>query len=161
MDRNRLGLVFRNLIENAIQHSPAHSEVAVSVGPGREGGRDLVEVRVEDSGPGFREEDLPQIFAPFFTRRRGGTGLGLSIVHKVVLEHGGQVAARTGPGGAVLGEAAPRDLGAGGPGRRVVTKGRVLLVEDEPGIAPGTVFLDEIGDMELTVQPRLLRALAQ
>jgi len=99
MDRNRLGLVFRNLIENAIQHSPAHSAVEVSVDRGREAGRDFVEVRVEDGGPGFRDEDLPEVFAPFFTRRRGGTGLGLSIVHKVVVEHGGMVAARNRPGG--------------------------------------------------------------
>jgi PAS domain S-box-containing protein len=99
MDRNRLGLVFRNLIENAVQHSPPRSEVAVTLAPGREGGREMVEVRVEDLGPGFRDEDLPRIFSPFFTRRRGGTGLGLSIVHKVVLEHGGQVTARNRPGG--------------------------------------------------------------
>jgi PAS domain S-box-containing protein len=99
MDRNRLSLVFRNLIENAIQHAPPRSEVAVIVAPSREGGRDLVEVRVEDRGPGFHEEDLTQVFAPFFSRRRGGTGLGLSIVHKVVVEHGGQVVARNRPGG--------------------------------------------------------------
>jgi PAS domain S-box-containing protein len=99
MDRNRLGLVFRNLIENAIQHSPAHSAVEVSVARCHESGRDLVEVRVEDSGPGFRDEDLSNVFAPFFTRRRGGTGLGLSIVHKVVLEHGGSVVARNRSGG--------------------------------------------------------------
>ncbi len=99
MDRTRLGLVFRNLIENAIQHSPPHSSVEVSVARRHEGGRLFVEVRVLDSGPGFRDEDLPEVFAPFFTRRRGGTGLGLSIVHKVVLEHGGRVAARNRPGG--------------------------------------------------------------
>ena len=99
MDRNRLGLVFRNLVENAIQHSPPFSTVEVSVARRREAGTDFVEVRVEDGGPGFREEDLSEIFAPFFTRRRGGTGLGLSIVHKVVLEHGGQVKAVNRPGG--------------------------------------------------------------
>lgn len=99
MDRTRLGLVFRNLIENAIQHSPPHSSVEVSVARRHEGGRLIVEVRVLDSGPGFRDEDLSEAFAPFFTRRRGGTGLGLSIVHKVVLEHGGRVAARNRPGG--------------------------------------------------------------
>jgi PAS domain S-box-containing protein len=99
MDKNRLGLVFRNLIENAIQHSPSHSVVEVRVARRHEAGRDFVEVRVEDGGPGFRDEDLPEVFTPFFTRRRGGTGLGLSIVHKVVVEHGGKVAAKNRPGG--------------------------------------------------------------
>jgi signal transduction histidine kinase len=118
MDRNRLGLVFRNLIENAVQHSPAQGQVAVSVGPAPLRERDLVEIRVEDRGPGFKDEDLPQIFTPFFTRRRGGTGLGLSIVHKVVLEHGGMVAARNRPGGgASLSVTLPRAPGAAPEGR--------------------------------------------
>jgi signal transduction histidine kinase len=97
MDRTRMGLVFRNLLENAVQHSPAGSEVTVTVSP-REGPRPVVEVTVDDAGPGFREEDLPLLFTPFFTKRRGGTGLGLSIVQKVILEHGGEVSAQNLPG---------------------------------------------------------------
>jgi PAS domain S-box-containing protein len=99
MDRTRLGLVFRNLFENAIQHAPAGSSVRVEVEGRADGGREAVVVSVNDSGPGFREEDIPVLFTPFFTRRRGGTGMGLSIVQKVVLEHGGEVTARNLPGG--------------------------------------------------------------
>jgi PAS domain S-box-containing protein len=98
MDRTRLGLVFRNLLENAVQHSPAGSAVTVTVTSGRDGSRPCVEVTVDDAGPGFREEDIPVLFTPFFTKRRGGTGLGLSIVQKVVLEHGGEVSAQNLPG---------------------------------------------------------------
>jgi PAS domain S-box-containing protein len=93
MDRGRIGQVFRNLIENAIQHSPSGADVIVRCRVGADGERPRIESAVLDSGPGFSDEDLPQVFLPFFTKRRGGTGLGLSIVRRIVEEHGGNIAA--------------------------------------------------------------------
>ena len=99
MDAKRLSQVFRNLVENGVQHSPAGGEVRVGAEVVRRGGETHVECVVEDKGPGFRAEDLPHLFEPFFTRRHGGTGLGLSIAYRIVTDHGGTIVARNRPGG--------------------------------------------------------------
>jgi len=102
-DRRRLVQVFRKLLENAIQHAPAGTEVTVSGSLRSEDGSDGFSLMVEDQGPGFRPEDLPRVFEPFFTRRAGGTGLGLSIVERTVEDHGGTVVVTNRPsGGAVV-----------------------------------------------------------
>ncbi len=102
LNARRMHQVFRNLLENAIHHSPEGSEVTVR------GRRETREdhpwwvLTVEDQGPGFAPETQARAFEPFFTRRKGGTGLGLSIVKRVVEEHGGSVELGNRPeGGAV------------------------------------------------------------
>jgi signal transduction histidine kinase len=91
MDRGRLLQVFRNLIENAIQHSPSGAAVSVDARQMKEGSESWIECAIADSGTGFQTEDLPRVFDPFFTKRRGGTGLGLSIVQRIVEEHKGSI----------------------------------------------------------------------
>lgn len=118
MDRPRMVQAFRNLIDNAILHSPRGGRVRVALAAaadpegdsgeecgGEDGGaaRRWVAARVEDRGPGIPEEDRLRVFDPFFSRRRGGTGLGLSIVLRVVEQHGGRITAGNLPeGGAVM-----------------------------------------------------------
>ncbi|HYR29754.1 MAG TPA: ATP-binding protein, partial [Thermoanaerobaculia bacterium] len=99
MDANRLGHAFENLITNAVQHSKPDQEVVVTA---RRDGAEIA-CTIRDFGPGFEVVDLPRIFQPFFTRRRGGTGLGLSIVQRIVDEHGGTIGAgNAADGGAIV-----------------------------------------------------------
>lgn len=99
MDRSRLQQVFENLIDNAIQHSDAGGIVRVSIALADHAGRQWVECRVDDEGPGFDPKDFDRVFEPFFTQREGGTGLGLSIVQRIVEEHSGKVFATNRPEG--------------------------------------------------------------
>jgi PAS domain S-box-containing protein len=99
----RLERVFVNLIQNAIQHSPADSEVAIEVGMAPGFANQALQIVVRDQGPGISAEDLPRLFTPFFSRRVGGFGLGLAISQRIVDEHRGRVTATNGAaGGAVM-----------------------------------------------------------
>jgi len=87
-DRDRLQQVIENLVDNASRFSSSAQVTAAAV---QQSGRDWVECRVEDSGPGFPPEDLHRVFEPFFSRREGGTGLGLSLVQRIIQDHSGRV----------------------------------------------------------------------
>lgn len=87
-----LGRVVRNLVDNAIRHSPAGSEVQVMVEDGPH-----ATVRVRDAGAGFPDDFREHAFNRFTradasrTRATGGGGLGLAIAHGLVAAHGGQI----------------------------------------------------------------------
>jgi len=53
--------------------------------------QDLVEIRIQDNGPGMPPDVLARVFDPFYTTRTQGTGLGLSICQSIVREHGGVI----------------------------------------------------------------------
>lgn len=85
----------RNLIENAIRHTPAGVSIEVEV---TEGGV----VRVLDDGPGVPDADRESIFRRFWRRDRGkadSRGLGLAIVARVAEAHEGSVSVDRRPGG--------------------------------------------------------------
>ena len=103
MDPDRLRIVFRNLLENAVQHSPSGGNVSVEVRQNHDSDRTWVACVVQDSGTGFPPEALGRAFEPFYTLRKGGTGLGLAIAQRTVEEHGGEISVgNRSKGGAVV-----------------------------------------------------------
>ncbi len=93
----RLGRVFRNLLDNALSFSPADGviEIVASREPG------FVEVTVDDGGPGFQEGKETAVFERFYTERPEAekfglhSGLGLSICKMIIDTHGGSITAET------------------------------------------------------------------
>jgi signal transduction histidine kinase len=95
-DRDGLGRVVRNLVENAVRH--AASEVRVTVTSGQQ-----VELVVDDDGPGIPAAERERVFDRFHrvdsprSREAGGAGLGLAIVRELVTTMGGTVVAEPSP----------------------------------------------------------------
>jgi nitrogen fixation/metabolism regulation signal transduction histidine kinase len=102
IDRQMLRRVLINLVRNAVQaigRSGGSGKVVVRLGS--DGGERVIDV--EDSGPGIPDDLREAVFDPYVTTRTDGTGLGLAIVKKIVVEHGGTIAAsRSALGGAKL-----------------------------------------------------------
>ncbi len=96
-DAHRLRQVLDNLLDNALRHAPAGSEVVVRIG--REDGMAMLSVR--DTGPGLSHEDQAHVFDRLYRadasrgRDSGGLGLGLSIVKAIVEAHRGLVSVRS------------------------------------------------------------------
>lgn len=93
-----IGRALRNLIENALAHTPTGTTVEIAVD--RDG-----TVRVGDSGPGVPNADREQIFRRFWRRDRqrgGNAGLGLSIVARIAEMHGATVTVADRPSGGAL-----------------------------------------------------------
>ncbi|HEX4270305.1 MAG TPA: stimulus-sensing domain-containing protein [Rhizomicrobium sp.] len=88
----RLGQVFRNLIDNAVSFSPEHGNVIISASR-----HDMVaRVTVEDDGPGIPPDNLESIFERFYTERPvenfgRNSGLGLSIARQIIEGAGGRI----------------------------------------------------------------------
>jgi signal transduction histidine kinase len=97
IDSQRIGQVLLNLLDNALQYSPAGGTVTVKA---RQEG-EAVRVDIMDQGPGLSPDELSLVFERFYradkarSRATGGTGLGLSIVKQLVEAHGGEVWADT------------------------------------------------------------------
>lgn len=100
VDRERMGQVLTNLLDNAVRHARTEIVVTVDQVPG-----DGLSIRVRDDGDGIPGESLPHVFERFYRldsardRESGGSGIGLAIAKALVGAHGGRLTAESrGPG---------------------------------------------------------------
>lgn len=99
-DEGRLEQVVRNLLGNAVRHTPPGGVVRVSAGPAD----GMVAIAVEDTGEGIQAGELDRIWERFYRtdgardRDHGGAGLGLALVKELTEAMGGRVEAASTPG---------------------------------------------------------------
>ncbi len=86
-DSDQVHQVLLNLLLNAVQAIDGAGTVRVEIGS-RD---DCASVCVSDTGRGIPEQQLSQIFRPFYTTRGNGTGLGLSLARRIVEDHHGRI----------------------------------------------------------------------
>lgn len=87
-----LGVLVRNLLDNALRYTPEGGQIAVACGPGEQGGAWL---RVADDGPGIAPGERARVFDRFYRApgaSGGGSGIGLSLVAQIAARHGAVVA---------------------------------------------------------------------
>jgi len=100
LDRVRVRLLLRNLLDNALRHNAgAAAPVELHIHPDGTGGQGVL-IEVRDHGPGVPDDQLPQLAQAFFrpdaarTRSAGGVGLGLYLCRLVAQAHGGTFSVR-------------------------------------------------------------------
>lgn len=110
-DRISLKEAIRNMVENAVKHTPIGSRVVVTCGPG-------AQVSVTDNGAGFPDVDDVLLLQPFWKGNTAadGAGLGLSLVKRVADSHGARLLlGRSRDGGARISLRFPSSATASGP----------------------------------------------
>ncbi len=85
-DEQLLEGVVLNLMKNALEAVENKGRIDVSVN-----NKDNAKISISDNGPGLSDEQLDQIFIPFYTTKTEGSGIGLSLARKVVQLHGGKI----------------------------------------------------------------------
>ena len=132
-DAGRVRQILHNLIRNAVEalEGTTDGRIDVQIGDAEIDDIQMVQIRVEDNGPGFKAGSASQIFDPYVTTKPKGTGLGLAIVKKLVEEHVGTIRAKNrSDGGAMinihlpLNEAAREKVIARVPGRTETRRGQ-------------------------------------
>jgi nitrogen fixation/metabolism regulation signal transduction histidine kinase len=103
-DVGRVRQILHNLIRNAVEalEGTPKGRIDVQIGAAEIDEVKMVQIKVEDNGPGFKAGSVSQIFDPYVTTKPKGTGLGLAIVKKLVEEHVGSIRAKNRSGGGAM-----------------------------------------------------------
>ena len=96
-DRQLIDQVLINLVKNAGDALAGTAEPRIALAGKLNMGR--VIISVADNGPGIHEDDIDQVFIPFFTTKREGSGIGLSLSRQIMTAHNGDIALDSDPSG--------------------------------------------------------------
>lgn len=90
-DAGRMRQLLHNLIRNAIESLSGMDKgrIDIYLQEVEDAAKHLVEIKVEDNGPGIPEDMLENLFEPYATSKPKGSGLGLAVVKRIVEEHDG------------------------------------------------------------------------
>jgi len=97
-DRVQIQQVLVNLFRNALE-AMAQSQQRELVVTNTRAGDDMIEVEVSDTGSGFQDDVVPNLFQTFFTTKDTGMGVGLSISRSIIEAHGGRMWAESNASG--------------------------------------------------------------
>lgn len=87
-EEHHLKQVFINLLKNAVESMDQPGEIEISLQAEADS---MFSIRFKDSGIGIAEQDLKEVFEPFYTTKASGTGLGLIVSQKIIQEHRGSL----------------------------------------------------------------------
>lgn len=96
-DRQLLEQVLINLVKNSGDAVAEQDNASIVLSARLDHGRIILSVA--DNGPGIPDEDIDQVFIPFFTTKREGSGIGLSLSRQIMSAHSGEIAVKSGPSG--------------------------------------------------------------
>lgn len=97
-DRVQIQQVLVNLFRNALE-AMAQSQRRELVVTNTPAADDMIEVEVSDTGSGFQDDVIPNLFQTFFTTKDTGMGVGLSISRSIIEAHGGRMWAESNASG--------------------------------------------------------------
>ena len=87
LSRERIKMLIYHLVKNAYERLPSGGSLRVTLKGSEDGSRAIISF--EDTGPGFRQETLQKLFAPFNTTDKGKAGIGLAVARRIAEKHGG------------------------------------------------------------------------
>jgi signal transduction histidine kinase len=87
--------IISNLVKNSIEAIGNNGRIEITA----RFDADKMIVKITDSGPGIAEDQVANLFKPFYTTKPGGTGLGLATAYKAAIDHGGDLRVESKIGG--------------------------------------------------------------